>query len=147
MVFDNEYVSAANLSFSNLYENNEHCTNLLFGLIEFCVFVDETGRFITTYSAIFLIIVAFVEAQINFCFLSRSQMKHKKEKHSRKSRRPQQYIDNDQTADLEYVIPKVCFAKFQNNASKKNVKIKQSFLCFQKKQQNTLLFVESRDEW
>lgn len=56
-----------------------------------------------------MILVAFVEAQINFCFLSRSQMKHKKEKHARKSRRPQQYIDNDQTADLEYVIPKVSF--------------------------------------
>ena len=79
------------------------------GLIGFCVFAVETGRFITTYSAILLIIVAFVEAQINFCFLSRSQMKHKKEKHSRKSRRPQQYVDNDQTADLEYVIPKASF--------------------------------------
>lgn len=68
-----------------------------------------TGRFITTYSAILLIIVAFIEAQINFCFLSRSQLKHKKEKHARKSRRPQQqYIDNDQVADLEWNIPKVC---------------------------------------
>lgn len=66
-----------------------------------------TGRFITTYSAILLILVAFLEAQINFCFLSRSQTKHKKEKYARKSRRPQ-YVDNDQTADLEYVIPKVC---------------------------------------
>lgn len=56
-----------------------------------------------------LIIVAFIEAQINFCFLSRSQLKHKKEKHARKSRRPQQqYIDNDQVADLEWNIPKVC---------------------------------------
>lgn len=65
------------------------------------------GRFITTYSAILLILIAFIEAQINFCFLSRSQTKYKKEKYSRKSRRPQQFIDNDQTADLEYVIPKV----------------------------------------
>lgn len=65
------------------------------------------GRFITTYSAILLILVAFVEAQINFCFLSRSQSKHKKEAFPRKTRRPQQYVDNDQNADLEYVIPKV----------------------------------------
>lgn len=65
------------------------------------------GRFITTYSAILLILIAFIEAQINFCFLSRSQTKYKKEKYARKSRRPQQFIDNDQTADLEYVIPKV----------------------------------------
>lgn len=71
-------------------------------------FLQSIGRFITTYSAILLILIAFIEAQINFCFLSRSQTKHKKEKHSRKTRRPQQYIDNDQTADLEYVIPKVC---------------------------------------
>lgn len=36
-------------------------------------------------------------------------MKHKKEKHARKSRRPQQqYIDNEQVADLEWNIPKVC---------------------------------------
>lgn len=67
----------------------------------------NAGRFITTYSAILLILIAFIEAQINFCFLSRSQTRYKKEKYSRKSRRPQQFIDNDQTADLEYVIPKV----------------------------------------
>lgn len=67
-----------------------------------------TGRFITTYTAILLILVTFLEVQINFCYLSRSQMKYKKEKYSRKSRRPPQYVDTDQNADLEYVIPKVC---------------------------------------
>lgn len=102
-----------------------HSIHVCIVLIGICVFVVETGRFITTYSAILLIIVAFVEAQINFCFLSRSQMKHKKEKHSRKSRRPQQYIDNDQTADLEYVIPKVNFEKIQHNFKKGNCKLNQ----------------------
>lgn len=50
--------------------------------------------------------VAFVESQITFCFLNRSQIIRKKEKCNRNNRRGQ-YIDNDQAADLEYVIPKV----------------------------------------
>ncbi|XP_031620984.1 ras guanine nucleotide exchange factor Q-like [Contarinia nasturtii] len=92
---------------------NEHLQKALSK--EYHLLESENGRFITTYTAILLILVTFLEVQINFCYLSRSQMKYKKEKNSRKSRRPQQYIDTDQNADLEYVIPK----KVETNGSRK----------------------------
>lgn len=72
-----------------------------------------SGRFITTYSAIFSILIAFIESQISFCFLSRSQTRRKKENFLKKPQRAAlAYVDNDQNADLEYVIPKVCFVFF-----------------------------------
>lgn len=69
--------------------------------------LSSTGRYITTFTAIVSIIIAFVESQITFCLLNKSQLVRKKSKINRKNRRAQ-YVDTDQTADLEYVIPKVC---------------------------------------
>lgn len=64
------------------------------------------ARYLTTFTALISIVIAFVESQITFCLLNKSQIARKKSKCNRKNRRGQ-YVDNDQAADLEYVIPKV----------------------------------------
>lgn len=63
------------------------------------------ARYITTFAAIISILIAFVESQITFCILNKSQLARKRSKCNRNRRG--QYVDNDQAADLEYVIPKV----------------------------------------
>lgn len=64
----------------------------------------HTGHYCTTITALISIIVAFIESQITFCFLNRSQIVHRKEKCLRKNHRTQ-YID-DVNADEEYIIHK-----------------------------------------
>lgn len=61
---------------------------------------------ITTVTAIALVLVAFLESQINFYLLNKSQVARK---HQRSVERKNRilYVVNDQSADLEYVIPKV----------------------------------------
>lgn len=61
---------------------------------------------ITTVAALLLIIVSFIEIQVNFYLLNKSQIAHKKRRNAERKNR-QLYVVNDQSADLEYVIPKV----------------------------------------
>lgn len=64
------------------------------------------GRLITTVTAIALVLVAFLESQINFYLLNKSQTARKKQRAAERKNR-KLYVVNDQSADLEYVIPKV----------------------------------------
>lgn len=64
------------------------------------------GRLITTLTAIALVVIAFLESQINFFLLNKSQIAHRKLKRAERKNRIL-YAVNDQSADLEYVIPKV----------------------------------------
>lgn len=70
---------------------------------------------ITTIAALVLIIVSFIETQINFYLLNKSQIAHKKRRNAERKNR-QLYVVNDQSADLEYVIPKVIIKYDDENA-------------------------------
>lgn len=72
---------------------------------EYEVLESVNGRLITTITAITSVLISFVESQISFCLLNRMQISHNKAKKLKRAKN--RYIDTDQSADLEYVIPKV----------------------------------------
>lgn len=76
---------------------------------EFDLLEAPTARLITTGTAALLVCVAFAEAQLNFYLLHRCQRAHRRRRSAERKTR-QLYAGNDQSADLEYVIPKVCCA-------------------------------------
>lgn len=71
---------------------------------EYEVLESANGRLITTVTAITSVLISFVESQISFCLLNRMQLSYNKAKFTKGKSR---YVDTDQSADLEYVIPKV----------------------------------------
>lgn len=72
---------------------------------EYDLLESQNGRIITTVTAIALVIIAFLESQINFYLLNKSQTAKKKLRIAERKNRIL-YGVNDQSADLEYVIPK-----------------------------------------
>lgn len=74
---------------------------------EFDVLDTATGRLITTGTAVLLVVVTFIEAQLNFYLLHRCQRARTKRRRAERKNRQLYGSGNDQSADLEYVIPKV----------------------------------------
>lgn len=66
-------------------------------------FISLPGRIITTSTAIVSVVIAFIQSQITFCLLNRSQIAQRNTRRANRNL----YIDNDRYVDLEYVIPKV----------------------------------------
>lgn len=67
---------------------------------------EPSARSITTGTALLLVCVSFVEAQLNFFLLHRSQRERRRRRQAERKAR-QMYAGNEQSTDLEYVIPKV----------------------------------------